>query len=337
MLLLDSLYVNNGGGKVLLDYLVEKLESNMVSVHYLFDIRCFGQYQFVPSHRKSFVKASMINRHLFYKKYGNLFTKVFCFGNLPPTIQLKIPVYTYLQQRLFISTDGINNLASFIMFKIKCQIFTYLIKNTNEVFVQTNDMRKLFYEKYKNNSVNIEVIPFYRSRKTSIKYKKKYSFIYVSSGSEHKNHWRLLEAFKRFYDKHQIGELVLTIDVSFKDLNNQITIDVSKGYPITNIGFVDFSTLLAYYEKSTYCIYPSTSESFGLGIIEAIEQGCKILGADLPYMHEVCKPSAVFNPESVENMIATFERTLKEELPTTELKTSNQINFLIQKLSVSSI
>lgn len=336
MLLLDSIYVNNGGGKVLLNYLVEKLEANQVSVYYLFDQRCIGQFSIVPSNRKTFIKASLINRHLFYKKNVNRFSKVFCFGNLPPTIKLNIPVYTYLHQRLYLNTDGVKSVLAFLTLKIKSQIFSCLLKNTNEVFVQTNSMKKLFNEKYQNTNVKIEVIPFYRSYSNSAISNKVYQFIYVSSGAEHKNHWKLLEAFKRFYDKHQTGQLILTIDPSFKELYDQIYLDVNKGYPIINIGFVDSSTLLAYYKNSAYCIYPSISESFGLGIIEAIEQGCKILGADLPYMHHVCKPSAVFNPESVESIVAIFEQTLSKQLPNTELKTNNKINYLLQKLTVST-
>ena len=163
MLLVDSIYINNSGGKVMLDYLVEKLEANQVSVYYLFDHRCLGQYQDVPNSRKLFLKASLFNRHSFYKKNACNFTKVFCFGNLPPTIKLNIPVYTYLHQRLFLSSEGIKTLSTSLILKIKSHIFSYLLKNTNELYVQTDGMKKLVQEKYKNSNIKVEVIPFYRS------------------------------------------------------------------------------------------------------------------------------------------------------------------------------
>lgn len=44
MLLLDSLYINNSGGKILLDYLVEILETHKIPTYYLFDERCKGDF-----------------------------------------------------------------------------------------------------------------------------------------------------------------------------------------------------------------------------------------------------------------------------------------------------
>ena len=37
MILIDALYINNGGGKVLLDYLVEHLEVTNLPIYYLLD------------------------------------------------------------------------------------------------------------------------------------------------------------------------------------------------------------------------------------------------------------------------------------------------------------
>ena len=65
MLLLDSLYINNSGGKILLDYLVEILETHKIPTYYLFDERCKGDFPMVPNRRKVFMKATLINRHSF--------------------------------------------------------------------------------------------------------------------------------------------------------------------------------------------------------------------------------------------------------------------------------
>jgi hypothetical protein len=39
MILIDALYINNSGGKVLLDYLIEELEKTDKEVFYLLDER----------------------------------------------------------------------------------------------------------------------------------------------------------------------------------------------------------------------------------------------------------------------------------------------------------
>ena len=49
MILIDAIYINNSGGKVLLDYLVEKTEVEKIDCFYLFDDRCKNDYKFIPS------------------------------------------------------------------------------------------------------------------------------------------------------------------------------------------------------------------------------------------------------------------------------------------------
>jgi hypothetical protein len=78
--LIDALYVNNGGGKELLDYLVENTR-NFSDVHFLLDERVRGQYDFLPSHRVFFLEGSLIKRHEFYLRNGSKFKIVLCFGN----------------------------------------------------------------------------------------------------------------------------------------------------------------------------------------------------------------------------------------------------------------
>ena len=42
MILLDAIYINNGGGKILLDYLIKNLEETNQEVYYLLDKRVKG-------------------------------------------------------------------------------------------------------------------------------------------------------------------------------------------------------------------------------------------------------------------------------------------------------
>src|SRR5690606_3350165 len=102
MLLLDSLYVNTGGAKVLLDYLVDELEKSGIDVFYLFDIRCAESFQKVNENNKKFLKASLLNRSLFYARNSKRFSTIFCFGNLPPFTSQKVRVITYFHQKLYI-------------------------------------------------------------------------------------------------------------------------------------------------------------------------------------------------------------------------------------------
>jgi glycosyltransferase involved in cell wall biosynthesis len=88
------------------------------------------------------------------------------------------------------------------------------------------------------------------------------------------------------------------------------------------------------YRSSEFIIYPSLSESFGLGILEALENGCKVIGADLQYIHAVCKPSLVFDPESEESITEAFEKAIQTDLPPSEQKVFNEIDKLIQLITI---
>ena len=126
MLLVDSVFVNNGGGLVLLKYLVNYLESSNINVFYLFDERVKGNFNNISDSRKIYLSSSLIERHLFYKKNKNKFTKVICFGNLPPTIRLKSKVLVYFHQKLFLKIPSDSSVLNKLILKLKQCILIYL-------------------------------------------------------------------------------------------------------------------------------------------------------------------------------------------------------------------
>ncbi|WP_336686223.1 glycosyltransferase [Chryseobacterium bernardetii] len=336
MLLIDALYINNGGGKVLLDYLVQNLVDHQLEVFYLFDERCLNDFNFIPSNRKLYLKASLSSRHTFYKNNFQKFTKVFCFGNLPPTIRLNIPVYTYLQQKLYLNIPKEFSLSQKLLLRIKSLIFSKGLKNTNFLMVQSNLMKNGFLKKYKFNSDNVLVLPFYPNEdlKNEEQNRELASYIYVSSGAPHKNHVRLLNAFCKFYDKTKRGKLYVTVDSEiFTSLGELIQEKINKGYPIVNLGFIKREKLIEQYNQTEYLIFPSLEESFGLGIVEAIECGCKVIGANLPYMFQVCEPSITFDPLNEESIYIALVESIKNNVHSTEQTINNGINQLINLLN----
>ena len=86
------------------------------------------------------------------------------------------------------------------------------------------------------------------------------------------------------------------------------------------------------YTNSKICFYPSLSESFGLSIIEAIEYGCQIVGADMPYLFDVCKPSLTFNPKSIDEIVDAFAKTFSNFHNKSQLLVENKIHELINIL-----
>ncbi len=104
------------------------------------------------------------------------------------------------------------------------------------------------------------------------------------------------------------------------------------GYPINNVGFIDREKLTELYLGHEYFIFPSLAESFGLGLAEAIDGGCKIIASDLSYTYEVCEPSLVFNPISINSIQAAIVMAIQNELPCAKKLIENDLSKIMQLL-----
>ncbi|GAA4151371.1 hypothetical protein GCM10022217_05170 [Chryseobacterium ginsenosidimutans] len=334
MILIDAIYINNSGGKVLLDYLIVELEKTDKEVFYLLDFRIKDESIKIKSTNKVvYLQASLMKRRSFYKENKNKFSTILCFGNLPPNIRTSAKVYTYFHQLLFLDLPKEMSFVQKKIYYIKTHILNNFKKNTDYWVVQTGLVKEKLSRKYKINENTILTLPFYPPFDSQVVLaKKQYQYIYVSNVTIHKNHGRLIEAFVKFYDLHKKGKLILTIPSDAEEMLNIINVKRNEGYPIENIGFVERESLQKLYSESEYHVFPSLTESFGLGLIEAIENNCKIIGSDLPYTYAVCEPSLVFDPLDVNSITEALSLSLQKNTINSESKVNNEINNLISCL-----
>jgi len=335
MLLIDTVFVNNGGAKVLLDYFIEEVEKSNLKAFYLLDSRIENKHTKIKKNKFIYIKGNYINRLFFYIFNVHKFNKVFCFGNLPPSFKLKIPVYTYLHQTLYLNPSNITNIVSFKQ-RLKNLIFNITIKYSNYFIVQTNATKNDFLNEYKNIfSNNIFILPFYSETLTNKKlHIKNYNyFLYVSDGHFYKNHYNLINAFCSYTNLNDKAELHLTVNHTYDTLCNYILNKQQLGYKIYNHGILNITELNDLYNCAEYLIYPSLTESFGLGLIEAILYDCKVLASDLNYVNSVCKPSVKFDPNSTDSIYNALKITTTTILDKSYLTTSNKINDLLSLLN----
>jgi len=336
MILIDAIFINNGGGKVLLDYLISELEKIDTPIYYLIDERM--QTSHPPIKKENVVqyfKPSYRKRAQFYRQEQDSFTKILCFGNLPPNRKTSATVYTYFHQLIYISIPNEFSFKEKLFFLLKRRVLKHILHHTDFWIVQSNQTKLKLSEKFNLDSRKVLPIPFYppfTAINESI-VRKKNTYLYVSNATPHKNHFKLIENFCAFYDKYKIGKLILTVDTNYPNVLHLMDSKQKQEYPIENIGFVDRKTLYKTYLSSEYLIFPSLSESFGLGLIEAIESGCKVIAADLPYTYEVCEPSIVFDPLCDKSMFNAFEKSINgNTIGPTVPKISNNIKELLTLL-----
>jgi len=333
MILIDALYINDGGGKVLLDYLMSELEKSENDVWYLLDERIQGKAPEVKETNKvTFMKGDLMRRNSFYGSNGDQFTSVLCFGNLPPNIRLTGKVYTYFHQLLYLALPADMVFKKKILYWLKTMILNRIKNNTDFWIVQTTLVKEGLKNKYRLNPEKILELPFYPPfPETQIPAREKSTYLYVSNATPHKNHQRLINAFCRFYDQTRTGKLILTVNEDYPELLQFIKQIQDKNYPIENVGFVSREVLAKLYKSTEYLIHPSHSESFGLGLVEAIENGCKVIGADLPYTFAVCEPSLTFNPLKVDSIVEALSLSLQETKQSVS-KVKNEIATLTNLL-----
>lgn len=340
MILIDALYINNSGGKKLLEYLIKNITILNKNEDYIFIIdrrletKLLDNFEFVY-----IVKPNLRSRYSVYKKIFHKFiiTKVFCFNNLPPPFKIDTcSVYIYFHNLLLIDQNNINaNYFDKMYYYIK-RLYLFLFNNNKYKWVvQTQEVLNLLHEKIKVKVDNIFVIPFFVLEKTNIlPLNKKVKFLYVADGSKHKNHDFLFQVFQELASKHNAyPELLLTIDQKkFPQISTRINELNQNGIQIANLGFLKSEELINLYNEVEYCIYPSKCESFGLPLIEAAHYGCKIIAIELNYVKQVIIPSYSFNGNNTNSLVELLNNILNKEiiLPDSKVIVENQINKLIK-------
>ena len=69
MILIDAVYINKTGGKMLLDLLIEELEKHNLELFYLLDYRIINNHPKISERNQiKYLKGSLINRFVFYNK-----------------------------------------------------------------------------------------------------------------------------------------------------------------------------------------------------------------------------------------------------------------------------
>jgi glycosyltransferase involved in cell wall biosynthesis len=79
---------------------------------------------------------------------------------------------------------------------------------------------------------------------------------------------------------------------------------------VVNVGHVSLAEISMLYDQSSALIYPSTSESLGLPLIEANERMLPIIASELDYVRDIVEPVQTFDPYSHVSIARSVKRHL---------------------------
>jgi glycosyltransferase involved in cell wall biosynthesis len=341
MILIDAVYIHESGGKALLEYLVAVLQKKNKPFFLLLDARLKSDFiNVLEEENYKQIEALENNRKLFYSSLDNKIKSILCFSNVPPPLSIKqVPVFILFQNTLILSGFFEKNrytVKQKILLALRRHYIHWKNKKKYQWIVQTSSMKNRLINKLGVVENAVSVITFFNEDVFSFTEKTgPFRFLYVADGVPQKNHTKLLDAWEYLFEQYQVSpELHLTIPERFTDLNKRIVELTAKGLHIVNHGRINKPSLNKLYSECQYLIFPSLAESFGLPLLEAVQAGCGVLAADLPYVYDVIKPSAVFNPfkpEEIANLIAEILRN-NQVLPA-EIVVKNEIEKLLAAIN----
>lgn len=336
MLLIDALYINEGGGLNLLLYLTEELQQRGIPFVLLGDKRCEDKLSGI--NQCVVMDASLRKRHHYYKHLSPNIDSVLCFGNIPPSIKLDVPVYTYFHNINLLTLKVYDGIKGKMLYWLKRGIIRYWQIYTDYWIVQTSNTASELKTHFQEPDARVRIYPFYRLPKALLRYQanvERNDYTYVADYYfAARGHDELLDAWTiLFKEKGWKHTLHLTVDYRHQAFIKKVEDAVAVGVPVINHGRMSFEDVLTLYGKSKAIVYPSTNESLGLGMIEAVAAGCDVVASDLPFAHEVCQPSVVFNPKSPRSIAEAVLLYESGTVKRTTLRVTNKIDNLISLIT----
>lgn len=335
MILIDAIFINKGGGAVLLQYLIEQLLASKRGGEYYFLLDPRFDRPAILNSNYEVISNKLSERIKYYKSHRNDFEKVFCFANTPPPVRLNVPVYTYSHNQKLLEAPGQKFNPKYFRLYLKYLVIKLYNRNTNYYIVQTPHMVEELTRVGLKDRAHCLQIPFYDDRKYSSGGHKPFGervsdeFVFISNPSPQKNHGVLFDAWEYLLDQGLKPMLHVTIDETGPQFVERLKGLNARGARIVNHVYVDPREL---YFNCRYLIFPSVMESFGLPLIEAADSGMKVIASDLPYVHDVVTPSLTFNPGDKVSIANAVTDALKRELPATVVVTRNEIARLVALL-----
>lgn len=250
---------------------------------------------------------------------------VFCFHNLPPIFRSKGRIICYVHNANLVGMIPTKILSGWVRLRylIERQVAFFRRLNVERYVVQTPTMRSALASWYGRGVPPIDVLPFIGEvdslpknedslGPSALSSQFKWDFVYVSDGSAHKNHQRLLDAWQILAEEGRFPTLALTLnpqrDTGISEKVKRAV--VCTGVNIHDLGQMRHEDVLKLYLESRALIFPSLAESLGIPLIEASIAGLPIVASELDYVRDVCVPAETFNPQSARSIARAVSRFL---------------------------
>lgn len=334
-LVLHAPSVHTGGGFVLLQALIAAWPSDL-HLTALLDSRARAHMILPDGAQAMWVDASVASR-LKAEVYLNSAAKaddvILCFHGLPPLLSTPAKIIVFLQNRLYLAPNLPSGYRLKTRLRLTVERFVSRVfrHRVTEYIVQTPSMQHAVLQWYGERGpgpVEVRVLPFVEAphsppqRNDTVPV---WDFVYVADGEAHKNHRALLAAWQLLARDGLHPSLALTLSTRDMALKQELAALTEKaGLRIKDLGQMPHENVLSLYATARAMIFPSTSESFGLPLIEATHAGLPILASELDYVRDVCSPVQTFDPTSPVSIARAVKRFLAAPEPALQLRSPQE-------------
>lgn len=318
-LLIHAPNIHTGGGLVLLQAVLAAMDSRLRWGQ--LDMRTRGFLSQSAEIQACYVRRSLMSRLMAEWRLRRTCLDsdvVLCFNSLPPLLPLRGEVIVFVQNRLLIEHGSLADYPLVVRVRIWMErVWGRLLQcRCSRYIVQTPSMA-VSLRRWLRHDVPISIVPFapleppvQRSRQDAVNLR--FDFVYVASGEAHKNHINLIEAWRLIAEAGYRPSLALTLDPDVYPMLCRNIEHVAAKYDlsISNLGWLSNEAVDALYQAAAAIIYPSSSESFGLPLVEAAQHGLPILASECDYVRDVVEPVETFNPNSPTSIARAVRRFL---------------------------
>lgn len=330
-LILYAPNVNTGGGLTLLRELVSVTPTTGQA---FLDARARERLQLPDTTSVTWVRPSAVDRLLAEYRLSRATgpdDTVLCFHGLPPLLGNPGRIVVFLQNRIHLGFDRLDQFAPRTRLRLSFEraVARILRYRVDTYVVQTPSMRRALVA-WHGGDVDVRVCPFARAETATTspadtRPGQWWDFLYVADGVAHKNHRRLLEAWRLLAEDGLRPTLALTLGQRDSALISKIDDAVRRhGLLIENLGELPHRDIMRAYHQAGALVFPSTSESFGLPLIEARQSGLPIVASERDFVRDVCSPVQTFDPDSAVSIARAVKRFLRCEETAIALKSPRQ-------------
>nr|WP_286177480.1 glycosyltransferase [Rhodopirellula sp. JC639] len=185
-------------------------------------------------------------------------------------------------------------------------------KHTDDWITQTPTISETLGRELRCDSKRIECFPFFdrRAIETAIRQtestvRQPRSFVYVSDARPHKNHRRLIEAWRRVQQTENDGNLYVTISRNEAGCSDDLPTNLHL------LGAVSWEESIALASRCEYVVFPSLLETIGLGIVEGVLAGCKAIIPNDACFDDIVKASLTFDAMSVDSIANSIREAIR--------------------------